>query len=176
MTAGAFVANLKEVRLTGAKVSGIQTDDASFAQIKADWVDGGPDGDGSQRLTGEQIAAALLGIALLVDTPEGTLRIESDAENVEIELVDDDRLAEPLAYVLVRDRRHDLNRGQIRISSFPCGPTRRQTRIRVDHHRSNGRSALCSRHPEGRSRTDEGDEGMRNILPCDGRLLAPEPE
>ncbi len=54
-------ANLKEVRLTGAKVYAIQTDDANFSQIKADWVDGSPEGDGSQRLTGEQIAAALSG-------------------------------------------------------------------------------------------------------------------
>ncbi len=30
-----------------------------------------------------------MGIVLLVDTPEGTLRIESEAENVQVELVDE---------------------------------------------------------------------------------------
>ena len=34
-------------------------------------------------------AAAVLGIVLLVETPEGTLRIESEAENVQVELVDE---------------------------------------------------------------------------------------
>jgi serine/threonine protein kinase len=34
-------------------------------------------------------AAAVLGIILIVETPEGTLRIESEAKNVQIELVDE---------------------------------------------------------------------------------------